>query len=84
MGPGKYLLTSTIEYQYRLHGDWFVGIFSDTGNAFEHIEYPMLKSASGLAGIWQSPIGTMELSVARSTSDPKKGIAVQFSMGTLL
>jgi translocation and assembly module TamA len=84
LGPGKYLLTNTIEYQYRVHSNWFVGVFNDTGNAFESIKYPELKSAAGIAGIWESPIGSMELSVARSTSDPKQKIAVQFSMGTLL
>ena len=84
LGPAQFLLVNSVEYQYRVHGNWFAGIFNDNGNAFDQWNAPMLQSAAGIAGIWQSPLGVMELSIARSTTQPSLGLAVQFSMGRLL
>ena len=84
LGPGKYLLTNSIEYQRRIKGNWFAGIFHDMGNAFNTLKHANLQQSVGVGIIWQSPIGTMELDLAQSTTQSHKKPMVQFSIGALL
>lgn len=84
LGPGKYLLTNTLELQHRIKGNWFVGIFHDIGNAFNDISHPKLQNSAGIGLIWQSPIGTMELDLAKSLSQHHQKPILQFSIGALL
>lgn len=84
LGPGKYLLTNSIELQHRIKGNWFVGIFHDMGNAFNNVDHPDLQKSAGVGIIWQSPIGTMELDLAKSLSQHHKKPMLQFSIGALL
>ena|GEM_PF-199289 len=84
LGPGRYLFTNSLEYQRRVKGNWFAAIFHDMGNAFDTINAPNLQRSVGVGVVWQSPIGTMELDVAQSTSDPNRAALIQFSIGALL
>ena len=84
LGPGKYLLTNSLELQHRIKGNWFIGIFHDLGNAFNNIPDANLQESAGVSIIWQSPIGTMELSLAKSLSQHRKKPILQFNIGTLL
>ena len=84
LGPGRYLLTNTIEYQYRVKGNWFAAIFHDMGNAFNTINTLDLHRSAGVGVVWQSPIGTMELDVAQSISENDQKPLIQFSIVALL
>lgn len=86
LGPGKYLATGSIEFQQRVYGDFYLGAFYDVGNAFNQPKKisPLLNSATGLGVIWDSPVGNLELSIARTLGPNKPRYSVQFSMGSLL
>lgn len=83
LGPGKYLLTGTAELQYQFVPHWYAGVFCDAGNAFNNIDTPNLKTGAGISAIWQSPIGTMELSLTQPSTNPSD-VVVQFSLGAML
>jgi translocation and assembly module TamA len=89
LGPGPYLFDATIEYQFRVYDEWFATAFHDAGNAFNQLNAPQLKQSVGLGVLWQSPIGSMELSVSNPMNDPSRtrfwsGVSVDFAMGSLL
>lgn len=84
LGPAKDLLTGSIEYQYRIHGNWYAGYFQDAGNAFDDFSEMDIQRSQGIAAVWQSPIGVMELTFAKSLSNTTLDPMVQFSMGGLI
>ena len=83
LGPAPYLLTNSIEYEYRIHGDWFAAVFHDSGNAFYSFSKINLMQSAGTGVIWESPIGTMELDVAKATNY-NNPVMLAFSIGGLL
>jgi len=86
LGPGPYLFNGTIEYQFRVYNEWFATAFHDAGNAFMTFSSAQLKQSAGIGVLWQSPIGSMELTVAKAYNDPSHapGVSWDFMMGTLL
>lgn len=83
LGPGRYLLSNSIAYQRRIKGNWYATIFHDIGNAFDSFRQTNLRRSVGLGVIWQSPIGTIELDIAKPTSEPHN-LTPEFSIGILL
>ena len=77
---GRYLMTSTMEYQYEFIENWRTATFVDYGNAVDSLTDP-LKTSVGLGIRWVSPIGPLRVDVARSLSDPDEGFRIHFSMG---
>jgi len=77
---GRYLMTSTAEYQYEFIDRWRAATFVDYGNAVDSPTDP-LKTSVGLGIRWVSPIGPLRVDVARSLSDPDEGFRIHFSMG---
>ncbi len=76
----KYLLTNTLEYQYRLTGDWWGALFYDTGDAFN--DTPDLKDGVGFGVRWASPVGPIALDFAWGLdSDPGDRFKIHFSLG---
>ena len=68
LGPGRYLMTGSIEYQHRLINDFYGAIFFDAGNAVNN--FPInLKKGSGLGLVWASPLGPMEITAAGMDAD---------------
>jgi translocation and assembly module TamA len=86
LGPGPYLFNGTVEYQFRIHDQWFATAFHDSGNAFMQLNSSQLKQSAGVGVLWQSPIGSMELTMSKAMNDPthKPGVSWDFMMGTLL
>jgi translocation and assembly module TamA len=98
LGPGKYLLVGSIEYQHQIIEKWYGAVFYDAGNAVNSLTNPagsvvgpkqpniilsdILKQSVGLGAVWVSPVGPMELTLAKPLSDPGKSVSLQFSMGT--
>lgn len=80
IGPGKYLLTASAELQRRIYKQWYASIFYDLGNAFNRYPIHALRGI-GVGAVWLSPVGPLELSVARAIDLPKRPFRVQFSMG---
>lgn len=76
---GRHLLTTSVEYDYRVLDSWAIAAFVDQGNAFDHSDFNFKRSA-GLGIRWLSPIGPVRVDVARALDDDE-GWRVHLSMG---
>lgn len=86
LGPGRYLMVGSIEYQQQIIKNWNAAIFFDTGNAFKnmpptHKILNTLQQGVGIGAVWVSPIGPINLSVAKAINWPGQPMQIQFSMG---
>lgn len=100
LGPGKYLLVGSLEFQYEVKKNWFAAVFTDAGNAVNSFSNPednvvgrnepsidlsdTLKYSIGIGALWASPVGPMEITLAQPMSDPDKSPMIQFTMGANL
>lgn len=76
---GRNLITQSIEYDYRFMNNWAVAAFYDQGNAFDHSDANMMRSA-GIGFRWISPIGPVRVDFARAL-DGHEGWRLHLSMG---
>ncbi|OQQ04437.1 hypothetical protein BK411_19210 [Vibrio splendidus] len=76
----KFIATSSLEYQYRLVGNWWGAAFYDIGDAFN--DKPEWKQGTGVGVRWASPVGPVSLDFAWGL-DAEKGDEFQlhFSLG---
>ncbi|MEF1290641.1 autotransporter assembly complex protein TamA [Vibrio sp. M260118] len=76
----KYMITSSLEYQYRVYGDWWGAVFYDIGDAFN--DSPELKRGTGVGVRWASPVGPIRLDFAWGL-DAKEGdeFKLHFTLG---
>ncbi|MDV7105641.1 autotransporter assembly complex family protein [Vibrio sp. TH_r3] len=58
----KYMATSSLEYQYRLVGDWWLATFVDAGDAWTSTVD--IKLGTGFGVRWASPVGPVRLDFA--------------------
>lgn len=65
----KYMLTSSLEYQYRLIGNWWLATFVDYGDAFT--DAPDWKIGTGVGIRWGSPVGPIRLDFAYGLDAPE-------------
>ncbi len=76
----KYILSSTLEYQYRITGDWWGAAFYDIGDAFN--DTPEWKAGTGVGIRWASPVGPVSFDFAWGLDDPDKHeFRIHFSLG---
>jgi translocation and assembly module TamA len=80
LGPGRYLIVGSAEYQRRVYKQVYGAIFYDTGNAIPHFHMKLERSV-GVGVVWQSPVGALQLYVARAISKKGKPFRLQFSLG---
>ncbi|MHC9036766.1 autotransporter assembly complex protein TamA, partial [Cobetia marina] len=78
---GSSLLTSSLEYDYRLTGDWWGATFYDAGNAFNGWYALELKTAAGMGIRWISPVGPIRLDIAHPFDDEDNDYRIHFSIG---
>ncbi|TCJ27673.1 outer membrane protein assembly factor [Halomonas sp. GDM18] len=78
---GSSLLTSSLEYDYRLTGDWWGATFYDAGNAFNGWDALELKTAAGMGIRWISPVGPIRLDIAHPFDDDDNDYRIHFSIG---
>lgn len=76
---GRNLITQSVEYDYRFKSNWAVAAFFDQGNAFDHSDVDMMRSA-GVGFRWISPIGPVRVDFARAL-DGHEGWRLHLSMG---
>ena len=74
---GNNLLVTSLEYDYRIKGNWAAAVFFDIGNAADDFHWDM-KRGVGVGVRWISPIGPIRIDVARgldpTSVDEKNGI----------
>ncbi|MEZ8101940.1 autotransporter assembly complex protein TamA [Vibrio bivalvicida] len=76
----KYMATSSLEYQYRVYGDWWGAVFYDVGDAFN--ESPKLKRGTGFGVRWASPVGPIRLDFAWGLdAKPGEEFKIHFTLG---
>jgi len=76
----KYIATSSLEYQYRVYGNWWGAVFYDVGDAFN--ETMDLKRGTGVGVRWASPVGPIRLDFAWGLdATPGDEFQVHFTLG---
>lgn len=86
LGPGRYLLVGSAEYQHQIIKNWNAAVFFDMGNAFQNMPQTQhliksLQQGAGIGVVWISPVGPINLSVAKAINWPGQPMQIQFSMG---
>ncbi|WP_234494629.1 autotransporter assembly complex protein TamA [Vibrio maritimus] len=77
---GQYIATSTLEYQYRITGNWWGATFFDVGDAFD--DDPEWKRGAGFGVRWVSPVGPVKFDYARGLDNkPQAEWRIHFSLG---
>lgn len=77
---GKFSVTSSVEYQYHISGNWWGAVFYDIGDAFDDV--PNWKHGTGFGGRWVSPIGPIRLDFAWGLNeDPGDQFRIHFTIG---
>ncbi len=76
---GQYMLTSSLEYQYRVYGDWWGAVFYDYGSAW--IDEPEWKRGTGVGVRWASPVGPIRLDFAFGLDKDRDKFQLHFILG---
>jgi len=81
---GKQFLVTGLELERALGGPWGISIFHDAGNAFETFKGVRLHQGAGVGVHYRSPVGNLNLSLARRIRDENPGWRIHFSVGAFL
>ena len=97
LGPGRYLFVGSAEYQQHVYKEWWGTTFIDAGNAVNSLTNPqdhvvgkdqphidlseLLKRSVGIGVMYASPVGPIELTLAKPITDDHKSLSIQFTMG---
>ena len=78
---GKHLLTGCVELQRALLEDWAVSAFYNAGNAFDSFTDLTLFQAAGVGVHYFTPVGALNLSLARQIGVEDPGYRIHFTVG---
>jgi len=78
---GKNLLTGSVELERALFTDWGVAAFFDAGNAFNSLGRFRLYKGAGLGVRYYTPIGALQLDLARQIGVDNPSFRVHFTVG---
>ncbi len=76
---GRYMATASLEYQYRVKGNWWLAAFTDYGSAWS--DTPDWKRGVGFGVRWGSPIGAVRLDLAWGLDTDDSPFKLHFSLG---
>lgn len=79
LAGGRYLATGSLEYQYRVYGNWWVAAFTDAGDAWDNS--PDWKRSAGLGIRWASPVGPVRFDVAHGFENENDEVMIHFTLG---
>lgn len=87
IGPAKNLLVGSIELQYQVKKHWYLSGFVDGGSVYggnttKNTLTNRLNLGAGPGLAWESPIGSLEFSLAKAFSTPSKPWVIQFTIGS--
>lgn len=80
LGPGRFLVLGSAEYQYRVYGDWYAAAFYDIGSAVNHFN-DQLKRGVGIGVVWQTKVGALKLYLARALNRKDRPVSFMFNFG---
>ena len=78
---GKNLAVGSVELERALYTDWGVSTFYDAGNAFDSFAGLRLYQAAGIGVHYYTPVGAMNLSLARQIGVDDPGFRIHFTVG---
>jgi len=78
---GQHMLTSSLEYQRHLTGNFWGATFVDTGDAFDEWWPEELKTGAGVGVRWISPVGPIRFDIAHPFDDEEDSWRLHFSIG---
>lgn len=78
---GKHLLAGSVELERALFSDWGVSAFYDAGNAFDSFAEVRLFEGAGVGVHYYTPVGALNLSVARQIGVEDPGVRIHFTVG---
>jgi translocation and assembly module TamA len=61
---GRNMVVGSLEFDYLVHSNWRVAVFSDAGNAFNNTNDFKFKRSAGLGVRWLSPVGPIRIDIA--------------------
>ncbi len=80
LSGAKFMATTSLEYQYRVVGNWWGAMFYDYGDAFDYT--PDFKRGVGVGIRWASPVGPVRLDFAWGLdATPGNEFQVHFTLG---
>lgn len=81
IGPGKYLVTGSTEYQHRVWDNWYGAVFVDAGTASDHFGNPPLSIGDGVGIVYQSMVGPIKVYMGRAENKRGKPLSFEFNVG---
>jgi translocation and assembly module TamA len=81
---GRDLLQGSLELERALFDKWGVSVFYDAGNAFDAFDDVMIYQGAGVGLHYYTPIGAINLYLARQLGVSSPSFRVHFSIGLLL
>ena len=77
---GRYLVTASVEYAYRVAENWRAAVFTDAGTATNDFDEG-LAYGFGVGFHWLSPIGPVRVYGARGLSEYENSWRLHFILG---
>ena len=87
LGPGKFLFVGSIEFQQTIYREWGAAVYFDFGNALDHLQSNLndfakdLKPSVGFGIVRSSPIGPIQIGIAKGLDHRTRPYRLVFSMG---
>lgn len=78
---GKNLLTMSVELEKALFTNWGLAVFYDAGNAFDSLSDIRLYEGAGVGVRYYTPIGALQLDLARQIGVEDPSYRVHFTVG---
>lgn len=78
---GKQLLIGSVELERALFKDWGVSIFYDAGNTFNSFSTFSMAKGAGVGLHYFTPVGALNLSVARPLGVENSSLRIHFTVG---
>lgn len=83
IGPGRFKKIISTEFDQKIIGDFYTGVFIDAGTASDDINEP-LQRGIGVAFIYRTSVGPINFNIAQANTDPDKPLRIEFSFGANL
>lgn len=75
------MLVGSVELERALFQSWGVSVFFDAGNAFDSLGSLKLYQGAGVGLHYYSPVGALNLSLARPLNGRSSSLHVHFTVG---